>query len=94
MTDVTDPYSLAVIADWFYKQGKEEVLEERKKQKNRVKKTNKNTVTLTMRVPAELLVRMDSLIERGIFQNRGELLREAIRRLVMEYDRKPERIPG
>jgi hypothetical protein len=94
MTSITDPYSLALVADWYYKQGREEAEKERKKQKNRVRKTNKNTVTLTMRVPTELLVRMDSLIERGIFQNRGELLREAIRRLIMEYDRKPERIPG
>ena len=40
--------------------------------------------TITVKMPEELLREMDALIERGLFTNRSELLRYAIRELLMK----------
>jgi Arc/MetJ-type ribon-helix-helix transcriptional regulator len=65
---------------------------EEKRGRNR--KNNKDAVILTLRLPQALLQRMDALIDEGVFQNRGELIREAIRRIIIEYDKKAVNIPG
>ena len=96
MTDVTDPYSLAVIADWFYKQGKEEVLEERKKERRRRKNKMKN---ISVRMPEAILHEIDKLVIEGYFENRNDALREAARQLIIKYNEMkkktiPETIQG
>ncbi len=65
---------------------------EEKRGRNR--KNNKDAVILTLRLPQALLQRMDALIDEGVFQNRGELIREAIRRIIIEYEKKAVKIPG
>ncbi|MEM4455549.1 MAG: ribbon-helix-helix domain-containing protein [Thermofilaceae archaeon] len=41
---------------------------------------------ITARVPAGVVEAIDALIERGYFQNRSDAFREALRRLVIDYN--------
>jgi len=41
--------------------------------------------TYTAHIPVEDYQRLDELVKRGFFTNRGEAIREAIRRLCEEY---------
>lgn len=40
---------------------------------------------VTVKMPVEMLVAMDWLVEQGVFSSRSELIREAVRRLLVEY---------
>jgi len=41
---------------------------------------------VSVHIPVQLLQRIDELIQKGYFQNRSDALREAIRRLVRDYE--------
>jgi metal-responsive CopG/Arc/MetJ family transcriptional regulator len=45
------------------------------------------TQIVTIQIPAPLLMKIDELIQKGYFQNRSDAIREAVRRLVIEYER-------
>jgi len=38
-----------------------------------------------VKIPVMLIERMDELIESGYFQNRADVVREAVRRLLVDY---------
>ncbi|MFX1294498.1 MAG: ribbon-helix-helix domain-containing protein [Promethearchaeota archaeon] len=40
--------------------------------------------TLQIRIPKELLKRVDSLVKSGLFQSRSEIFREAVRKYIQE----------
>jgi len=44
---------------------------------------------ITVKIPESLLKRMDSLIERGVYANRSELIREAIRTVITYVGDEP-----
>jgi len=44
------------------------------------------TETLTVRLPDELVRILDSLVEKGLFSNRSEAIREFLREYVEEQD--------
>lgn len=41
-------------------------------------------VRITVRLPTELLMRVDRLIERGVFKNRSHLVKQALEELIKE----------
>ena len=43
------------------------------------------TRVISVKIPVALVERMDELIERGYFQNRADVVREAVRRLLVDY---------
>jgi hypothetical protein len=54
------------------------------------------TKVVSVKLPVGLIEQLDSLIEKGYFQNRGDAIREAIRRLLASYarEREPQPVPG
>jgi len=44
------------------------------------------TMIISVHLPIPLLKRLDELVEKGYFQNRSDAIREAIRRLVRDYE--------
>ena len=56
------------------------------------------TVPLSAYIPVSVVERIDALIERGFFENRSDFIREAVRRLLIEYEktffREPQPVPG
>ncbi|MHA1616959.1 MAG: ribbon-helix-helix domain-containing protein [Candidatus Njordarchaeales archaeon] len=48
-------------------------------------------ITITVKVPREMLAKMDLLVARGIYPNRSELIREAIRLLLSRHMELAER---
>jgi hypothetical protein len=49
-------------------------------------------------IPIVIVERIDVLIGRGLFKNRSDFIREAVRRLLLEYEktlfREPQPVPG
>jgi len=43
------------------------------------------TVVVSFHLPKSLLEEIDKLVEKGLFQNRSEVVRAAIRELLSEY---------
>jgi len=54
------------------------------------------TKVVSVKLPVGLIEKLDELIERGYFQNRGDAIREAIRRLLASYarEREAQPVPG
>jgi hypothetical protein len=56
------------------------------------------TVPLSAYIPVSVVERIDNLIEKGFFENRSDFIREAVRRLLIEYEktffREPQPVPG
>ncbi len=46
-----------------------------------------NTILVQARLPRKLVEKLDELVEEGLFSSRSEAVAEAVRRLVLEYDR-------
>ncbi|MCI4408770.1 MAG: type II toxin-antitoxin system ParD family antitoxin [Thermofilum sp.] len=44
------------------------------------------TEIVSVHLPIPLLKKLDELVEKGYFQNRSDAMREAIRRLVRDYE--------
>jgi len=58
---------------------------------SRIHVTKRNIYTsvteiVSVHIPIPLLKRLDELVEKGYFQNRSDAMREAIRRLVKDYE--------
>jgi Arc/MetJ-type ribon-helix-helix transcriptional regulator len=49
-------------------------------------------VPVQVRLTKKLIERIDELVDRGIYSNRSEAIRDAARRLVMEVIETPESI--
>ena len=57
------------------------------------------TVPISAYIPVSVVERIDALIEKGFFENRSDFIREAVRRLLIEYERtllhrEPRPVPG
>ncbi|MHA1589380.1 MAG: ribbon-helix-helix domain-containing protein [Candidatus Njordarchaeales archaeon] len=48
-------------------------------------------ITITVKVPREMLAKMDMLVARGVYPNRSELIREGIRLILNRHLELAER---
>ena len=60
-----------------------------------VRKKGDKMILISLHVPAATLVALDELVRRGIFPNRSEAIRHALRELLLYYtevkvERKPQ----
>ncbi len=46
-----------------------------------------STTLVQTRLPRKLVEKLDELVELGLFSSRSEVVAEAVRRLILEYDR-------
>ena len=56
-------------------------------------------VQVCAHIPASVVERVDALVEMGLFRNRSDFIREAVRRPLIEYEktlfrREPQPVPG
>jgi hypothetical protein len=45
------------------------------------------SIPVTAHIPVTIVERIDTLIEKGLFENRSDFVREAVRRLLIEYEK-------
>jgi len=50
-----------------------------------VSKARDYGVNVTVRLPPAIVARVDRLVEAGFFKNRCDLIREAVRQLLVKY---------
>ena len=55
--------------------------------------TRNASLQVCVDIPIAIVERVDALIERGLFKNRSDFIREAVRRLIVEYERTLFREP-
>jgi hypothetical protein len=53
-----------------------------------------SSIPVTSHIPVAVVERIDALIEKGLFENRSDFIREAARRLLIEYERMLSRGPA
>lgn len=48
--------------------------------------SGENAAILSVRFPPTLITKMDELVAQGLFLNRNDLIREAVRQLLLKYN--------
>jgi len=49
------------------------------------------SIVMSIKMPLSLVEEIDKMVERGLYQNRSDFVREAVRRLITEYKRQERR---